>query len=235
MLEKHREFDQQTIKLYENEQKDKEQQIKSECQLKANDELRKLRSDHEKEIDDVRSRYECRIKELQSTIAQRSEITRSLQEHGSSEVSNLIKKVGEITEKHSKDLRAMREKYETELTEESNAKNSLKATLRELESKNEDLEEALKAASKSNELVACEKCDSISKTLQKKEEACTELKNQLHEKSKTESKLRGELAQNKQLMSITQANEKLLEDHVASLEAQIDTLVADYESKLGEQ
>jgi chromosome segregation ATPase len=224
VLEKHREFDQQTIKLHEDDLNDRTRNIKAECQQKANDEMRKLRNDHEREIADVKSRYECRIKELQSTIAQRSEIAKSLQEHGSSEVSNLIKRVAEITEKHSKDLRAMREKYEAELAEESSAKSTLKASLRELESKNEDLEEALKSAiSKGTKSTQGEskKCDD-----------CVELKNKLQEHAKRESKLRGELAQSKQLMTITQANEKLLEEHVKQLEAQIDTLVLDYEGKL---
>ena len=236
MLEKHREFDQQTIKLYEEEKTERAKQIRDECQQKSQAALQKIKSDHDQEIQDIRSRYECRIKELQSTIAQRSEITKSLQEHGSSEVSNLMKRVGEMTEKHSKDLRNMREKYEAELAEESTAKNALKATLRELESKNEDLNDALKAtsvASTKSVPVACNNCGAITKTLEEKEQTCTELKTRLQELTKTESMLRGELAQNKQLMTITQANEKLLEDHVASLEAQIDTLVADYESKLG--
>ena len=237
MLEKHREFDQQTIKLYEEEKNERTKQIRNEYQQKSHSELQKIKSEHEQEIQDVRSRYECRIKELQSTIAQRSEITKSLQEHGTSEVSNLMKRVGDMTEKHSKDLRAMREKYEAELAEESSAKNALKATLRELESKNEDLNDALKAASvtSSNKSLSggCTNCEAVTKTLKEKEQACNELKTKLQEQSKNESKLRGELAQNKQLMTITQANEKLLEDHVASLEAQIDTLVADYESKLG--
>ena len=213
-------------------------QMKDKYQQKTEEELKKLRSNHEQELSDVRTRYECRIKELHSTITQRSEIAKSLQEHGSSEVSNLIKKVGEITEKHSKDLRALREKYEAELLEESSAKNSLKATLRELESKNEDLEIALKlAAAKSiqSSVSACKNCDSITKNLQEKEKAYDELKLKVHEQLNNESRLRAELAQSKQLMNITQANEKLLENHVASLEAQIDTLVADYESKLGEK
>lgn len=236
VLEKHREFDQQTIKMYENEKDDRTRTIQFECQRKAEDELRRLRSDHDQEIADVKSRYEIRIKELQGTIEQRSEIAKSMQQHGSSEVSNLMKKVGEMTEKHSKDLRALREKYEVELSEESAAKNSLKVNLRALEARNEELQDALKLAeSKSTKSTSgdCDKCDSIGRTLKETEQACEELKTKLQELSKNELLVRGELAQSKQLMSITQANEKLLEDHVSSLEAQIDTLVADYESKLG--
>lgn len=48
----------------------------------------------------------------------------------------------------------------------------------------------------------------------------------------SERKLRGELAQKKQMISILQSNEKHLEEHVAALEDQINKLVNSYESKL---
>lgn len=235
-MEKHREFDQQTIKLHEDEKQEHARQIKAEIQTKTGEELNKIKSEHERELQDVKSRYECRISELQSTITQKFDIAKSLQEHGSSEVNNLIKKVGEITEKHSRDLRSLREKHEAELAEEIAAKNTLKTTLRELESKKDELEDALKLAeakSAKSYPGECKNCDNIGKSLKEKEQAFDELKVKLHEQSKNESKLRGELAQNKQLISITKANEKLLEDHITSLEVQIDTLVADYEAKLG--
>jgi len=236
VMEKHREFDQQTIKLHEDEKQEHARQIKAEIQKKTGEELNKIKSEHERELQDVKSRYECRISELQSTITQKFDFAKSLQEHGSSEVNNLIKKVGEITEKHSRDLRSLREKHEAELAEEIAAKNTLRTTLRELESKKDELEDALKLAeakSAKSYPGECKNCDNIGKSLKEKEQAFDELKVKLHEQSKNESKLRGELAQNKQLISITKANEKLLEDHITSLEVQIDTLVADYEAKLG--
>ena len=233
-MEKHREFDQQTIKLYEDEKQEHARQIKADIQMKTSEDLNKIKSDHDKELQDVKSRYECRISELQSTITQKFDIAKSLQEHGSSEVNNLMKKVGEITEKHSRDLRALREKYETELAEESAAKTTLKTTLRELESKNEELEDKLAEAKSAKSYPSeCTNCDNVGKLLSEREKEFVELKVKLQEHSKIESTLRGELAQNKQLISITKANEKLLEDHVTSLEVQIDTLVADYEAKLG--
>jgi hypothetical protein len=72
----------------------------------------------------------------------------------------------------------------------------------------------------------------MQKSLQENEQSLDELKTKHQDLVKSELKLRGELAQSKQLMTITQANEKLLEDHVASLEAQIEALVNDYETKL---
>ena len=54
----------------------------------------------------------------------------------------------------------------------------------------------------------------------------------IEKKTKNERALRGEMAQKKQMISILQSNEKHLEEHVASLEEQINKLVSEYESKL---
>ena len=60
----------------------------------------------------------------------------------------------------------------------------------------------------------------------------SELKREYENKSKKEKTIRGELAQKTQMLSIIQSNEKALQEHVASLESQIDRLVQDYETKL---
>ena len=60
----------------------------------------------------------------------------------------------------------------------------------------------------------------------------SELKREYDSKSKKEKAIRGELAQKNQMLSIVQSNEKALQEHVASLESQIDRLVQDYETKL---
>mmetsp|Transcript_9650 Transcript_9650/g.20834 ORF Transcript_9650/g.20834 Transcript_9650/m.20834 type:complete len:1005 (+) Transcript_9650:97-3111(+) len=60
----------------------------------------------------------------------------------------------------------------------------------------------------------------------------SELKREYDNKSKKEKTIRGELAQKTQMLSIVQSNEKALQEHVASLESQIDRLVQDYETKL---
>jgi predicted RNase H-like nuclease (RuvC/YqgF family) len=106
----------------------------------------------------------------------------------------------------------------------------LNASLRDLEAKNKELNEALKLATTAAENSLQSNCINCDSTQQKLDDLKTKLQDQV----KTEMKLRGELAQNKQLMTITQANEKLLEEHVSSLEAQINALVNDYETKLGD-
>jgi chromosome segregation ATPase len=89
-----------------------------------------------------------------------------------------------------------------------------------------------------NKLSAAEKENAkLKKSLEelgRKETQLAELKETLKQKTKNEIQLRGELAHKKQQMAISESNEKHLEEHVASLEAQIDQLISDYESKLEE-
>ena len=59
-----------------------------------------------------------------------------------------------------------------------------------------------------------------------------ELKEVLQQNKKTEIQLRGELAHKRQQVAISESNEKHLREHITSLEAQIDKLINDYESKL---
>lgn len=61
------------------------------------------------------------------------------------------------------------------------------------------------------------------------------LKEALQQSKKNEIQLRGELAHKKQQIAISESNKKHLEQHIASLEVQIDNLIADYESKLEEK
>ena len=70
--------------------------------------------------------------------------------------------------------------------------------------------------------------------LRRKENQLNELKETLQQKTKNEIQMRGELAHKKQQMTIAESNEKHLQEHVTSLEAQIDKLISDYESKLEE-
>ena len=70
--------------------------------------------------------------------------------------------------------------------------------------------------------------------LRRKESQLVELEETVQQKIKNEIQLRGELAHKKQQMTIAESNEKHLQEHVASLEAQIDELISDYEKKLEE-
>lgn len=66
----------------------------------------------------------------------------------------------------------------------------------------------------------------------KLESQLAELKEVLQQTKKTEIQLRGELAHKRQQVAISESNEKHLREHISSLEAQIDKLINDYESKL---
>ena len=79
--------------------------------------------------------------------------------------------------------------------------------------------------------------DELTKSLEElrtKESELADVKETLKRNTKIEIHLRGELAHKKQQVTISESNEKHLAEHVASLEAQIDKLVSDYESKLEE-
>ena len=62
-----------------------------------------------------------------------------------------------------------------------------------------------------------------------------EVVQKLDKKVKSERVLRGELAQKKQMIGILESNEKHMEEHIASLEEQINKLVEDYEARLLEE
>jgi chromosome segregation ATPase len=65
-----------------------------------------------------------------------------------------------------------------------------------------------------------------------KESQLAELKEVLQQTKKTEIQLRGELAHKRQQVAISESNARHLQEHITSLEAQIDKLINDYESKL---
>ena len=99
----------------------------------------------------------------------------------------------------------------------------------------EDCEEKLEQ-SLSRHSVLLEENDRLKKSIEKTSSNVSadydELAKRLEKKSNNERILRGEVAQKKQMISILESNEKHLEDHIASLEEQINKLVSDYESRL---
>ena len=118
-------------------------------------------------------------------------------------------------EKGSDELSQRIKELEVQLTRSAEEADTLRESVEKLQNQIE--ENATKAVVVAN----CNNSEEIK-----------ELKEKLQEKAKNETELRGELAQQKQVLAIVQSNEKLLEEHVASLETQIETLVSDYESKL---
>lgn len=69
-------------------------------------------------------------------------------------------------------------------------------------------------------------------SFQQEKSECTDLTAKLDKKTKDEKALRREVVHKKQTIAILQSNEKHLEEHVSSLEDQIDKLVSEYESRL---
>lgn len=128
------------------------------------------------------------------------------------EIENLKQTFTVEKESNEREKAKQREEYESKVAEE---KQQRVAKLRAAEEENEELKKSLEE-------------------LHRKESQLVELTDTLQQKTKNEIQLRGELAHKKQQMTIAESNEKHLQEHVASLEAQIDRLISDYEAKLEE-
>ena len=128
------------------------------------------------------------------------------------EVENLSQTLTDEKESNESEWARQRQEYEIKMEEE---KQLTVAKLRAAEEGNVELKKTLEE-------------------LRRKENQLNELKETLQQKTKNEIQMRGELAHKKQQMTIAESNEKHLQEHVTSLEAQIDKLISDYESKLEE-
>lgn len=128
------------------------------------------------------------------------------------EVQRLSQILTDEKESNESERARQREKYEIKVEEEK------QITLTKLSAAEKDNDELKKSLEE----------------LRRKESELVELKETVEQKTKNEIQLRGELAHKKQQMTIAESNEKHLQEHVASLEAQIDDLISDYETKLQE-
>lgn len=128
------------------------------------------------------------------------------------EVQNLNQTLIDEKESNVRENAKQREEYETKVADE---KQQSVTKLIAAEEENVELKKSLEE-------------------LHRKESQLVELKETVQQKTKNEIQLRGELAHKKQQMTIAESNEKHLQEHVASLEAQIDKLISDYEAKLEE-
>ena len=139
----------------------------------------------------------------------------------------------------SESLRSLVKELESQLDSLQQNKNeeidNIKLSQAQWAKKVEECEEKLEL-SLSRHSVLLEENDRLKKSIEKTSSNVSadydELAKRLEKKSNNERILRGEVAQKKQMISILESNEKHLEDHIASLEEQINKLVSDYESRL---
>ena len=156
-----------------------------------------------------------KIARLHATLQEKAAEATTLQDKIKAlqaEVENLSLTLTDEKESNESEWARQRQEYEIKMEEE---KQLTVAKLRAAEEGNAELEKTLEE-------------------LRRKENQLNELKETLQQKTKNEIQMRGELAHKKQQMTIAESNEKHLQEHVTSLEAQIDKLISDYESKLEE-
>ncbi len=144
----------------------------------------------------------CKIKELDALVQEKTAEATSLQDK--------IKTIEAGIEELNQNRKREAEEREFKLEEE---KKLTAERLSAAEEENAELKDSL------------ERCRC-------KESQLAELKQVLQQTKKTEIQLRGELAHKRQQVAISESNEKHLREHITSLEAQIDKLINDYESKL---
>ena len=162
-------------------------------------------------------------------------------DHDAKIKDNLESSLGEATSK-SESLRTLVKELEShiDLIQQDKNEEFDKIKLKEAQwaKKVEECEEKLEL-SLSRHSVLLEENERLKKSIEKTSSNVSsdydELAKRLEKKSNNERILRGEVAQKKQMISILESNEKHLEDHIASLEEQINKLVSDYESRLGSE
>jgi chromosome segregation ATPase len=108
----------------------------------------------------------------------------------------------------------------------------------ELQDRQREMNEKNSGLTKENSQISEQLRDAEKEIAQLKELKSTEhpdyedIAKRLEKKAKSEKALRVEMAQLRSEVARKKSNEKHLEDHVASLEEQINELVSEYESKL---
>ena len=174
--------------------------------------LKELQNQSAQEIADTSAGYDLHIKELEASIQLKSSESDALRET----VVRLEEQM-QKTKGYDDELMQVNEKLELSASKHA-----------ELEKEKSQLVEKLNESEK--------ECNALKDSLEKAKTSGNseyeDLSNKLDKKKDSERVLKGELAQKKQLISILQSNEKLLEEHVAALEDQINKLVSHYESKL---
>jgi chromosome segregation ATPase len=214
-LEKTKKEQQEAIKLQDDENKTLMKELET-CRINAIKEVAKIKDEFNESLAEVMENGSCHEELLKQQLNQLREQSKSL----SLQLEEQNHQIA-AGEKSKQELELTVEKLSLELQDRQREINEKKSGLTK---ENSQLSEQLRAVEKEiaqlKELKSTEHPDyeDIAKRLEKK--------------AKSEKALRVEMAQLRSEVARKKSNEKHLEDHVASLEEQINELVSEYESKL---
>lgn len=214
-MEKTKKEQQEAIKLQDDENKTLMKELET-CRINAIKEVAKIKDEFNESLAEVMENGSCHEELLKQQLNQLREQSKSL----SLQLEEQNHQIA-AGEKSKQELELTVEKLSLELQDRQREINEKKSGLTK---ENSQLSEQLRAVEKEiaqlKELKSTEHPDyeDIAKRLEKK--------------AKSEKALRVEMAQLRSEVARKKSNEKHLEDHVASLEEQINELVSEYESKL---
>lgn len=214
-MEKTKKEQQEAIKLQDDENKTLMKELET-CRINAIKEVAKIKDEFNESLAEVMENGSCHEELLKQQLNQLREQSKSL----SLQLEEQNHQIA-AGEKSKQELELTVEKLSLELQDRQREINEKKSGLTK---ENSQLSEQLRAVEKEiaqlKELKSMEHPDyeDIAKRLEKK--------------AKSEKALRVEMAQLRSEVARKKSNEKHLEDHVASLEEQINELVSEYESKL---
>jgi chromosome segregation ATPase len=214
-LEQTKKEQQEAIKLQDDENKTLMKELET-CRINAIKEVAKIKDEFNESLAEVMENGSCHEELLKQQLNQLREQSKSLSL--------------QLEERNHQTAAGEKSKQELELTVEK-LRLELQDRQREMNEKNSGL-------TKENSQISEQLRDAEKEIVQLKELKSTEhpdyedIAKRLEKKAKSEKALRVEMAQLRSEVARKKSNEKHLEDHVASLEEQINELVSEYESKL---
>jgi hypothetical protein len=214
-LEQTKKEQQEAIKLQDDENKTLMKELET-CRINAIKEVAKIKDEFNESLAEVMENGSCHEELLKQQLNQLREQSKSLSL--------------QLEERNHQTAAGEKSKQELELTVEK-LRLELQDRQREMNEKNSGL-------TKENSQISEQLRDAEKEIAQLKELKSTEhpdyedIAKRLEKKAKSEKALRVEMAQLRSEVARKKSNEKHLEDHVASLEEQINELVSEYESKL---
>lgn len=214
-MEQTKKEQQEAIKLQDDENKTLMKELET-CRINAIKEVAKIKDEFNESLAEVMENGSCHEELLKQQLNQLREQSKSLSL--------------QLEERNHQTAAGEKSKQELELTVEK-LRLELQDRQREMNEKNSGL-------TKENSQIGEQLRDAEKEIAQLKELKSTEhpdyedIAKRLEKKAKSEKALRVEMAQLRSEVARKKSNEKHLEDHVASLEEQINELVSEYESKL---
>ncbi len=214
-MEQTKKEQQEAIKLQDDENKTLMKELET-CRINAIKEVAKIKDEFNESLAEVMENGSCHEELLKQQLNQLREQSKSLSL--------------QLEERNHQTAAGEKSKQELELTVEK-LRLELQDRQREMNEKNSGL-------TKENSQISEQLRDAEKEIAQLKELKSTEhpdyedIAKRLEKKAKSEKALRVEMAQLRSEVARKKSNEKHLEDHVASLEEQINELVSEYESKL---